>query len=454
MLPVMLRAKLASLRSNRAVRSAGTLVGGAAAGQLLAVVALPFLTRLYSPTDFSVLAVYSAALLMIAVAATGRFELAIPLPDSDEEAAHLLVLSILSTVMVALLLALVLWLFGSAIVRAASAEAVEPYLWLLPLGVFLNGSFIALQYWWIRRKAFRRIAQTRFTQVATGLADQLAMGALGWRPVGLLVGHLLLSGAGSVKFLVEFCTRDRQMLANIRPDGLWRCLKQYRNFPQFSVIDTFATNARSQLPLIIIAALATGPAAGLLLLTTRILGAPVQLVASAISQVYHSETGTLHREGRLNSASEKVVRALMLYGATPVLFGSLAVAPLFGLVFGSEWAGAGQLMIWVAPWYALRLITQPIGNVAAVLGRQRLIMFVKIGTLIVSIASVYIGFFWWDGRAAEALAIAGIVNNLILMYFYYSLAGVRVRRLGALFVVAPIVAGALGLLVARLLTQL
>ena len=134
-LPTSVHAWLKTIVSNKAARAAGVLVGGTAIGQLISVIALPIITRLYSPADFTVLAVFNGLLLIIAMAAAGRFDIAIPLPDSDEEAANLLVLSVLCSLFTALATALILLIFGPALARWASIESAEPYLWLLPISI-------------------------------------------------------------------------------------------------------------------------------------------------------------------------------------------------------------------------------------------------------------------------------------------------------------------------------
>lgn len=451
---ITLSPRLKSVLANGAVRSAGMLVGGTAVAQLLAVIALPFLTRLYSPADFTVLAVYSALLAIVSIAATARYNMGIPLPESDEEAANLLMLSTVCSLITALLSGGLLWLFGAEFARAASIEEAEPFFWLLPISIFLSGSFLGFQNWWVRRKAFGNLAMTRFSQVLAGVSVQLGMGILGMRPLGLLVGQMLVSGAGSVKLMRDFWLRDRHLLRSINSRTLWRTAKKHSQFPKYSVADALAANAGTHVPLIIIAGLAVGPEAGLLLLTMRVLGAPVQLIAGAVAQVYLSNVGKAHQEGRLQVSVEKLVTALSLYGAAPLLFGSFAAVPLFGIVFGAEWADAGQMMMWVAPWYAFRMLGYPIVSVAAVLSRQRVVMVTRIASLIIRIAAVYIGFYYWDGRAVEALAISGIAHNLFFTVQSCWLARVRVRKLGIAFVAVPIAAGLLGVLVAQLISFL
>ena len=61
-------------------RSVGVLAGGTAVAQGIGVLALPLITRLYTPEDFSVLAVYSSILGIVAGVACLRLDVASQCP--------------------------------------------------------------------------------------------------------------------------------------------------------------------------------------------------------------------------------------------------------------------------------------------------------------------------------------------------------------------------------------
>src|SRR5512142_456745 len=83
------------IKTNTFGRNVALLAGGTAFGQVITVAAAPLLTRLYSPGDFGVLAVFGSIVSVLAVVASLNYHLAIPLPDEDSAAARLLVLSLL-----------------------------------------------------------------------------------------------------------------------------------------------------------------------------------------------------------------------------------------------------------------------------------------------------------------------------------------------------------------------
>ncbi len=67
------------LPKGRFARSVAVVTAGTALGQGLVLASAPLLTRLYTPADFGVLAVYSSIVSLVAVVGALRYELAIAL---------------------------------------------------------------------------------------------------------------------------------------------------------------------------------------------------------------------------------------------------------------------------------------------------------------------------------------------------------------------------------------
>src|SRR5262245_57367214 len=157
-------------------RSVLTLASGTAMAQLLLALAMPVLTRLYTPTDYGTLAVYSSTLTVLLVVASLRYEVAIPLPRDEPTAASLLVLTFALLGGMATLLSLLVWAWGDAFVATLKVPALRPYLWLVPVGFLGAGTYQTLSYWAIRRSAFTRIARTKLSQGVGQVASQVALG--------------------------------------------------------------------------------------------------------------------------------------------------------------------------------------------------------------------------------------------------------------------------------------
>ena len=77
MLARPLKPPAVAIAKNTFIRAVAVLVGGSAIAHGITAVALPVLTRLYTPADFSVLAVFSGILSVVSVAACLRFDIAV-----------------------------------------------------------------------------------------------------------------------------------------------------------------------------------------------------------------------------------------------------------------------------------------------------------------------------------------------------------------------------------------
>ena len=86
------------LSNGEFTRNVITLVKGTTIAQAIPILISPILTRIYSPSEFGILAIYISLLSILSVISTGKYELAIMLPDDEEEAIQLIWLSFFMSV--------------------------------------------------------------------------------------------------------------------------------------------------------------------------------------------------------------------------------------------------------------------------------------------------------------------------------------------------------------------
>lgn len=160
-----------------------TLATGTVLAQALAVLAAPLLTRLYSPGDFGIYALFLSLTGIVSVIACLRYDLAIMLPDKDGEAVNVLALSLLLAACMSLLLIPLLLVGKDHALAILNASGLEPYLWMVPLSVFLGGAFNALSYWNSRTKQFKRLSVARVASSVASTGSQIGAG-LAWHATG------------------------------------------------------------------------------------------------------------------------------------------------------------------------------------------------------------------------------------------------------------------------------
>lgn len=393
---------------NSFIRSVGVLVGGTAVAHGITALALPLLSRLYSPAEFSALAVFTSLLSIISVAACLRFDVAVSLPHRDADAANLLALALGCALVVSLLIAVPVLFVPEQIVSWTNQTTLRPYLWLLPVGVLLAATYSTLQGWLLRKKAFGQIARSRVAQSAAAAGTQVSMGLAGAGAFGLLLGYVLNAGAACIVLGYRAIRFDRDSIRAITWPGMRTMAVEYHRFPKYSSWEALSNSAAIQLPIIMIGAMAIGPEAGYLSMAMYVMQAPMALVGNAIGQVYLSRAPDEYREGRLGTFTAEVFGGLLKAGVGPLLFVGIVSPFAFPFIFGEEWRRAGHLVAWMTPWFIMQFLASPISMALHVQGRQRTAMYLQNFSLAVRVAAVWVAAALLPAAVGEVYAVSGL----------------------------------------------
>lgn len=404
------------------------LAGGTAAGQIIAVIFLPVLTRLYTPEDFGVLGVFASILSIMMVIAALRFEIAISLPEEEETAASLLVLSLVIVSCAALIsLSLILY-FDEKITAWINTPEIEPYLCLIPIGLFIGGIYQVLSYWAIRRKAYSRIAKTKLHQGSGMVVSQAGLGLLTTGPVGLLIGQVVGYGAGVVS-LVNFIRRnDGSLIKAITISGMWSAAKRYRRFPLLSSWSALLNSAGLFLPALILAAFYGPQVAGWFVLGQRVIGMPMLLVGKAVAQAYLAESSQLRWKDirAMQKLYNKTALNLLFIGIAVIGPVGIFAPQLFTWVFGSDWQQAGFYVQLLSVMFIAQLIVVPLSQTLNILERQDLQLIWDAGRFVLVIGAIMMAAIsgWPAIHAIGAYGVGMLVSYLLLFW----LANVSLRR--------------------------
>lgn len=412
------------------VRSVLVLVSGTALGHAITALSMPLLTRLYSPSDFSLLAAFSALLAVLSVSAGLRFDVAVSIPESRAEALDLLLLAVVSAATVSLVLLSVVLAAPAWCVRILDQPALQPHLWLLPVGVLTACTYSALQFWFVREQRFSLLARTRVAQSTVSAGTQLGIGL--WRPVpaGLLIGYVMNSATACLVLVPQLVLQVRS-IGSRRPAAvarLRRLFRKHSRYPRFSTLEALCGSAAVSVPVIMIAALAAGPEAGYLTLAVSVMQAPMALVGVSIGQVYLSRATHEHRAGRLGPFTTQTLGGLFKTGAGPLLAAGL-VAPLaFGWIFGQPWERAGWLVSWMTPWFVMQFVSSPISMALYITSHQRTLLLLQIFGLGLRVGAVWLSSVLWPAVMVEAYAVSGFVFYCAYLVTILRVTGARPRE--------------------------
>lgn len=395
-----------------------TLIGGTGVAQIIPVAISPVLTRIYSPDDFGLLAFYASFIAIIGVVATGRYEMAILIPDNIRKAKNLAVFSFLIVGTITVLSLIVLTLFGNELLGMLGFAEFSLLQLLIPAGILFIASFQIFIYLLNRIKNYKGIAAAKITRSFGGSGFQLIFGYTGITTYGLIFGKLigdLLSTAYG-----WWLTNKAAQLKSV--PLIWEEMKTeamvYREFPKINAPHALTNTSSSNLPNILLAAFFSPAIAGFYSLSHRVCFAPITLISSSVQQVYSRSLTEKHNDEKdIHTFTVSVFKQLAILGVIP--FGILmAFAPdLFEFIFGENWREAGVYSQILTPFLFLVFVISPLTYVPLLLNRQRKAFAIDIVYLALRVLALGTGL--WLGNAIIAIIAFSAVGVLVQLYLLF-----------------------------------
>jgi len=393
-------------------RNVLTLMTGTTIAQAIPIAISPILTRLYSPEDFGLFALFIAIASIFGSIANGRYELAIMLPKKDEDAINILALGFIINVVLSFTLLLVVLIFNDSLLSLLNNDDISSWLYLVPVSVFLMGCFNLLNYFNNRKKLYKDLAKANVAKSIAMAIVQLSFGFLKAGVFGLVSGQLTSQVVSNTKLF--FNIKRLNLFSKISRIKIIAQGKRYKDFPKFSMWAFLANTLSLNLINIFVSSVYNIKTLGFYSLTQKLLSIPLSLIGSSIGQVLFQEsTKEKQLTGKAINSFNSTVKKLFLI--TVPSFGILffLVEDLFAFVFGEEWRIAGKYAQIIMPLFAVRFIVAPITLIAIVFEKIKIDLFFQFGLLFLYIFVFYLSYI--KSLLFEELLYA--INYLVGIYY-------------------------------------
>ncbi|OPY32608.1 MAG: colanic acid exporter [Methanomassiliicoccales archaeon PtaU1.Bin124] len=388
-----------------------TVMSGTTAAQLIIIISAPLVTRLYGADSFGLSSLFSSIVSILVVVVCLRYEMAIMLPKSDEEAINILILSIIISFIFSLMLVPFILLFESNLIIILNAPGLQNYLWLVPPMVFFTGSFSALSYWIIRRKKFKNLAFAQVAKATATSGTQLSAGYMGYATGGNLIGGSVLGQTFASTILsFQVWKSDKHIIKNfVSRKQMRQCLHHYQNFPLYDVWSGLLNAFSFQMPIFILSIFFSSTVVGFYSLALLVLLLPTSFIGSAIGQIFYQRSSEAYHKnnGEFATIVEATVSQLFLIGFPIILSLVIIGGDAFNIVFGSNWTEAGYFSQVLSIWILVVFVTSPISTIYAIFRKLRILLIINV--ILFFIRTI-------------VLIIGGIFNDVYLGLTLFSLA--------------------------------
>lgn len=416
-------------------RHLGTMVAGSGLAYAIPLLALPVLSRLYSPEQFGVVGSVAAVAALSALFLTLRYELAVVLPREDDEAE--VIAAVTASIALLAAIPLTIALYGIASAVKATGRDIERIMevawWIPPYAILIAWTQVGISLA-NRKRMYPAIATVSVSQqlgtaglaVLLGGVFRIGPGLVVARVVGQLLAVALFAFAHG-----RWLHRLPALLSDRRRAAL---LREHYRFPLFNVPYSLLGTFSREALVLLFTAFGNLAAAGHYGLARMLLMAPASLLSASLSQIFYREAVSDTGTPVFRAFTYALQRLSATLGAIP--FGFLAIygPEVFGLAFGARWHEAGRYVALLSPVAVLAILTSWPERIFEVRRRQSLALSIQL-----IFDSAAIGSIAWllaHGEdpyiALRAFAAIQIVYHLCYLAAVYRLAAIGSGRFAAL----------------------
>lgn len=363
---------------------------GTTIAQAIPIAISPILTRIYTPEDFGVFALFIAITAIFGSIANGRYELAIMLPKKDEDAINIFALGFIITILMSLVLLVLAIVFNDYFATLLGNDEIGFWLYFVPLTVFFTGLWNILNYFNNRRKNYHDLRNATIIKSIISAIIQLSIGFVKQGATGLITATIVPQFVANTRLLKNII-KDKLLVAKISKVKVIALAKRYKDFPKYSMWAIFANTLSQNLTNILISAFYSIGTLGFYSLVQRVLGMPSSLIGDSIGQVFFQQaTKEKQQTGKAVKTFNATVKKLIIIGlpAFGILF--FIVEDLFAFVFGEEWRIAGTYAQIVIPLFFIRFVVATVSAIDTIMERQNIYLLFNIVLLVTGVFVVMI----------------------------------------------------------------
>ncbi len=406
-------------------RNAATLMTGTAVAQALPIAAAPILTRIYSPADFGLFALYLSIVSPLSIISTARYESAIMLPEKDEDAVNLVGLSIFISIALSGIVLLVVCWWGHFFADLIGYQKIVKWFYLIPASIFLTGFYQSLNYWANRHSRYKMLATNRVVQSVTATGTNLFFGFYGLGAIGILLATLLGQLVATILIACRLYLLDKEMKELISLKVMKAQAKRYIKFPKYDIPSMFTNVLANQIPVFMFGKYFSSQVVGFYSLTNKVMGVPVGLISGSILDVFRQRASSDYAKyGNCKHIYVKTFKSLFLFAIFPFLFLMFFSPMLFSIIFGDSWRVAGEFASIMSVMFFLGFVVSPLSYVFFIAEKQNYNFIGQICILIINLCSIGIGVYFKNVR----LALINYTIGYSIIYLSYLFVSYRLAK--------------------------
>lgn len=399
--------------------SIGTIIA-----QLIPILFYPVFSRIYSPNDFGIAAIFSAILPILVILATGMYESAILICESNKEAVNIIGFVIKRSFIFLVIVEVGILVFGEKICIYFNQKELYKWLFLLPIASFATIITSLYSEWSIRNKSFNQLSKVKIINTSSIAASKLAFGLSKIFGNGLILGDVFGKSISSITSIRNFVYREKYLLSSISKVDFKILAKKYNNLPRFTMPDQLINNIGGSAPTILLGIYYSNTELGYFSVAGTLLTVPITVFTLSIRDVFRQKANEeFYKHGNCHEIYKKLLKIVTVIGIVGFSLLYILVPFLCDIFLGENWSLVGKYAQLQMPMFFLSFVSMSLSGILIIANKMKISFYWQIYYTIVTISSLLVGIICFN--TIEATLILLVISRcsayllyMILSYIY------------------------------------
>ncbi|MFS0689433.1 lipopolysaccharide biosynthesis protein [Sporosarcina sp. 179-K 8C2 HS] len=350
-----------------------SLITGNIGAQLIGILMIPIIARIFSPEDIGQLSLLISILAIINVFSTLKLELALPLEAENKKLVNLISASFIILLFVVIITFIAV--HGLLINDLLSYNLV---FYLLPLMLLGDGIYNLVVYFSIRFENYKGIAISKISKSLITSGSQISFGLVKSNSLSLILGDILGRILGANRLLVKVVTFIKEHKNEISLRNIASAIREYKKFPLLSAPSAFLNSSSLQLFPIFIGLFFNNYYLGIYAMGQRILVAPLGFISQAIGQFFLGNATKLVRSNNIKQLKAIFMRYLiflLLFSGSIVSIILIFSEIIINFFLGNNWIEVNDVIKAISLMVVIQFAVSPLSQILNVLKKQEIQLY-------------------------------------------------------------------------------
>lgn len=373
-----------------------TLMTGTVLAQVIMVTTVPLLTRLYTPNDYGTFALFTAIQAILTIVATGKYELAIYLPQVKKDALALVILGLILCLGFSVSTLVLFVIFSNGISGLIKSPDIQPWLALISVAVFFTGMYQILYSWFNRTQQYQLMSRSKMLLAIVTVITSIILGIHCKSMAGLVIGSIAGKISVALMLLYVFLRQEKRELYTVSKQQVLQLGRRYINFPKYFVLSYSINTGASQLPVILLNIFFGSTVVGYFSLA-QMVSVPFGLIGQSVGDVFRQLASAEYKvHEKCPNVYRKTFKTLAWLGIAPCVILFLTAPELFKFIFGENWLETGKYIQILSILFYFQLVASPLTIMFMVAEKQRSDLLFQLFMISVGFCTLYGGYLFFQ----------------------------------------------------------